>query len=524
MKNKVFASFDEAIADIFDGAVIAHSTFGVASQALNLWEALSRKDVKGLTIIGNMLQPPMPEPQGPHMPHTYGPIDIVFQPGKVKRIIAGFTSHVSPSMMERAREYEDATRDTEVIPVSFGSISVRLEAAASGYGGILSPVGVGTFMEDYCQKITVDGKEYLIEKPLYPDFGFVKAWKADRLGNLVYHREQRVHNPVVARAARITIAEVQEIVEPGEIDPDEIHTPHIYVDRIVKIPQGGVGSREWQQVGKALSFGPGSTRRRNMPLAAGQAAAAEAEVRTSDPARAPLVQKYNATRLDRQTMGMRIAKEFKDGDYVNLGKGIPTTAADFVDPSIDIYYHAEPGLLGYGTGLTMEDWELIDQDLHDAAIRHVRPKPGMAVFDMVEAFNMLRGHHVDAGVIGGFQVSEKGDFANWTFKLPVARSGISIGGGFDLAVGPKRCIVALTHLDPDGRSKIVQELTYPLTGAPNVVDLVVTDLAVIEVVGPKGNKQGMVLKEYAPGWTVEEIQALTDAHLTVAPDVKVIEL
>jgi acyl CoA:acetate/3-ketoacid CoA transferase beta subunit len=106
----------------------------------------------------------------------------------------------------------------------------------------------------------------------------------------------------------------------------------------------------------------------------------------------------------------------------------------------------------------------------------------------------------------------------------VLHSGISIGGGFELVVGPKRCIAAITHLDRQGRSKIVPKLTYPLTGGRNMVDLVITDLAVIEVIGPKGNKEGMVLKEYAPGWTVEEIQAITEAPMKIHPDVKVIEL
>jgi 3-oxoacid CoA-transferase subunit A len=115
----------------------------------------------------------------------------------------------------------------------------------------------------------VDGREYLLEKPLRPDFGFVKAWKADKLGNLVYKRMVRTQNPLVARAAKVTIAEVLEIVEPGELDPDEIHTPHIYVDRIVKVPKGGVGSFEWNEVSKALNFGPGGNRGGPMPRTRG---------------------------------------------------------------------------------------------------------------------------------------------------------------------------------------------------------------------------------------------------------------
>lgn len=260
MKNKIYDSFDSAISDIFDGAIIAHSIFGPASVPMNLIEALTRKDVKGLTLVTNMAHPRQPPPNGPSLP-SYMPVSCILQPGKVKRIITGFTSNVYSNMIGYAQEYEEATRDVEVIPVPFGNLCTRLEAAASGYGGILTPVGVGTYLEDYCQKVTVDGKDYILEKPLQPDFGFVKAWKADRLGNLIYHRMQRVHNPLIARASKVTIAEVLEIVEPGELDPDFIHTPHIYVDRIVRVPRGGMGSFEWNEVSKVLGFGPRGTRR-----------------------------------------------------------------------------------------------------------------------------------------------------------------------------------------------------------------------------------------------------------------------
>jgi 3-oxoacid CoA-transferase subunit A len=129
---------------------------------------------------------------------------------------------------------------------------------------------VGTYLEDYCQKMVVDGKEYLLEKPLQPDFGFVKAWKADKMGNLVYKEMMRTENPLIARASKVTIAEVLEIVEPGELDPDAIHTPFLYVDRIVRVPKGGMGSFEWHETSKVLSFGPGGTRRRALEAARGQ--------------------------------------------------------------------------------------------------------------------------------------------------------------------------------------------------------------------------------------------------------------
>ncbi len=261
MKTEILDSFDQAVADIFDGAVIAFSTFGTASQAMNLWEAVYKKDVKDLTVAGNMVMPI----RGGGAVTTYGPTNCVLQPGKVKRIIAGFTSMVYTSRGEaNTDEFSMALRDIEVIPTTFGALCTKLEAGASGYGGILTPVGVGTFFEETMEKFVVDGREYLLEKPLVPDFGFVKAWKADRLGNLVYYRGQRLHNPIVARAAKVTIAEVLEIVEPGEIDPDNVHTPHIYVDRIVKVPKGGMGSFEWEEKFKVASYGPEGTSRQLM--------------------------------------------------------------------------------------------------------------------------------------------------------------------------------------------------------------------------------------------------------------------
>lgn len=273
MKNKIYESFEEAVADVFDGAVIAFSTFGTASQALNLWEALYNRDVKDLTVAGNMVMPVrvVTEEEKPFT--AFGPSNCLLQPGKIRKIMAGFTSNVySGSGDDATRPFKEAIEKVEVIPVTFGALCTKLEAAAGGYGGILTPVGVGTFLEDFYESITVDGKKYLLEKPLVPDFGFIKAWKADRLGNLVYRRMQRVHNPLVARASRVTIAEVLEIVEPGELDPDQIHTPHVYVDRIIKVPAGGKGSPEWDEMMKERMYGPEGSRRQSKLAVTGKGA------------------------------------------------------------------------------------------------------------------------------------------------------------------------------------------------------------------------------------------------------------
>jgi 3-oxoacid CoA-transferase subunit A len=260
MKDKIYPGFDEAVADVFDGAFIAFSTFGTASQAMNLWEAIYNKDVKDLTVMGNMVLPTRGEITNMTV---FGPSHCVMQPGKVKKVISGFTTGVYTAMDDSNKdEFSMVLEKIEVVASTFGNICTHLEAAAGGYGGILNPVGVGTFLEEEMEKYVVDGKEYLLVKPLAPDFGFVKAQKADKLGNLYYRRGQRLHNPLIAAASKVTIAEVVEIVEPGEIDPDHIHTPHIYVDRIVKIPKGGKGTPEWDEVSKAQSYGPAGEMRR----------------------------------------------------------------------------------------------------------------------------------------------------------------------------------------------------------------------------------------------------------------------
>ena len=209
---------------------------------------------------------------------------------------------------------------------------------------------------------------------------------------------------------------------------------------------------------------------------------------------------------------MRVAKELPDGTYVNLGIGIPTLVSNYVPEGHTVFYHSESGVLNCGP-LADEGEE--DVDLINAGGQFLKSMPGMSFFNSADAFAMIRGGHIDLTVLGAFQVSEKGDLANW--MLPERGMG-NIGGAMDLAAGAKRIIVAMEHTDRRNRPKIVKECTYPVTGR-QCVSLIVTDLAVIEVA-----KHGLILKEIAPGWTVEEVQELTEAKLTPAPDLKEVEL
>lgn len=218
-------------------------------------------------------------------------------------------------------------------------------------------------------------------------------------------------------------------------------------------------------------------------------------------------------RLDEQTMALRAAKEFQDGMVVNLGVGIPTLCSNFVPPDKEIIFHSENGIIGFGPIVT--DPDEADENLINASVQPVRPKPGMAIVDHAESFVIIRGGHIDLTVLGALQVSERGDLANYT--LPGKEVG-SLGGGQDLAFCAKRVIALMTHTTREGEPKIVRRLTSPVT-APACVDLIITDIAVIEV-----TPEGLVLKEIAPGWTPEEVQALTEPTLKLAPDLKEIEL
>lgn len=220
-------------------------------------------------------------------------------------------------------------------------------------------------------------------------------------------------------------------------------------------------------------------------------------------------------RLSEEIIAMRAAKELQDGDCVNLGTGIPLLCASFAPEGRDVFFEAEHGILGYGPILSIDEWEKIDFDLIDAGGRFLMPRPGMCFFDMDVSFDMIRGGRLDATILGGLQVSEKGDLANWTIG---GVESVAIGGSMDLAVGAKRVIVTMTHTTKEGMPKILKQCTYRLT-AKECVDLIVTDLAVIEV-----TPEGLLLKEVAPGWTAEEVQALTEPKLIIAPDLKEIDL
>ncbi len=216
--------------------------------------------------------------------------------------------------------------------------------------------------------------------------------------------------------------------------------------------------------------------------------------------------------LSRELIALRVAKEFRDGYYVNLGIGLPTVVSNFIPEGIDVILHAENGILGYSRIATEGE---MDSDLINAGSQPLTLKPGAAFFDSADSFAMIRGGHIDVSVLGAFQVSERGDLANW--MTPERKVG-SVGGSMDLVSGTKKVIVAMEHTTRSGEPRIVKECTYPLTGR-GVVGVIITNLAVIEV-----TPEGLLLKEVAPSVTPEEVQAATEPKVKLAEELREMEL
>ncbi|MHC4946512.1 MAG: 3-oxoacid CoA-transferase subunit B [Planctomycetota bacterium] len=220
-------------------------------------------------------------------------------------------------------------------------------------------------------------------------------------------------------------------------------------------------------------------------------------------------------KLSEEMMALRASKEFEDGDVVNLGAGIPGLCATFIREGHKVMFESENGALGYGGIIKEDKFQEVEVQYIDAGGRYFLPKAGMSFFDMGISFDLMRGGRLDITCLGAYQVSERGDLANWSIP---GDASMGIGGGMDLVYGARRVIVIMEHVTKNDEFKILKKCTYPLTGK-ECVSLIVTNIAVIEP-----TEEGLVLREFAPGWTAEEIQRLTEPKLIVADDLKAIEL
>ncbi|TMB37530.1 MAG: CoA transferase subunit A [Deltaproteobacteria bacterium] len=214
--NKVVANADEAIRDMQDGAVIMSGGFGLCGNPENLIKAIHRKGVKNLTIISN------------NCGTTDKGLGVLLQSKQVRKMIASYVGENK----EFERQFLQKELEVELNPQ--GTLAERIRAGGAGLGGFFTPTGAGTQIAQGKESRVIDGKEMILEKPLKADYAIVRAWKGDKWGNLVFRKTARNFSPMMATAARITIAEVENLVEIGEIDGDEVHVPSVYVKRIFK--------------------------------------------------------------------------------------------------------------------------------------------------------------------------------------------------------------------------------------------------------------------------------------------------
>ncbi|HBW8462030.1 TPA: 3-oxoacid CoA-transferase subunit B [Klebsiella pneumoniae] len=445
--DKRVASYEAALEGLTDGMTLLAGGFGLCGIPENLIAEVQRRQVQGLTVVSNNCGV-----------DGFG-LGMLLESRQVSKVVASYVGE--NALFEQLVLSGELA--VELTPQ--GTLAEKIRAGGAGIPGFYTATGYGTPVAEGKEVRQFDGRHYILEEAIRGDFALVKGWKADWYGNVVYRHTAQNFNPLMATAGRITVVEVEEIVPPGELPPSAIHTPGIYVDRLI------VGQFEKRIEQRTLRAG-------------------------------------GTEMLTREQMAMRVAQELRDGDYVNLGIGIPTLVANYIPAGIEVMLQSENGLLGMGE---FPDEETIDADMINAGKQTVTAQTGAAIFDSAQSFAMIRGGHVDLTVLGAFEVDVAGNIASWMIPGKMVKG---MGGAMDLVAGAQNIIVVMTHASKNGESKLLPQCTLPLTGV-GCIRRVLTDLALLEIVDG-----AFVLREVAPGVSPDEVIRKTAGRLIVADDVR----
>lgn len=446
MKSPPQITSSEAAKLVADGATLMVGGFGMTGNPVHLLHALAETSAKNLTYIGNNVGEP----------------DLgggrLLNRGQIRKAIGSFFT----SNPEAVQAAQDGSLEVELIPQ--GSLAEAIRAGGAGIGGFYTETAIGTVLAQDAETKEIDGKTYVFVPALHADVAFIHAWKADISGNLIYRMTERNFNKAMATAADLVIVEVENIVALGDLDPEQVHTPGSYVDFLVSVNTSA------KDLGSSAS------------VRSGKSKVSEQRMRIAE----------------------RALRELDPGDIVNLGVGIPTLVADLITPQHGVTLHTENGMLGLGP--SPEEGGALEYPVNAGKIP-VTALPGSSYFDSSDSFALIRGGHVDVAIMGGLQVDEEANLANWAAP---GRPLLGVGGAMDLAQGAKRLIVTMNHRHKDGSSKIVPQCDLPLT-ALCAVDTVITELAVFEFIDGH-----LTLIEIMPGSSLEEIQKHTSASFRSA--------